>query len=449
MASIFKLGRDKKKKHAPWYIMYFDHNGKRKTQKGFTDKSKTEQLASNLEQEAHQRRTGLIDPAQEELATQKRSGIEAHLQDFESSLVRRKNTADHVKRTMGRIRRVVEGCGFKKLGDISADAVECFLGELSDEEDLGHRTYNHYVQAFEQFCTWLCVKKRLASNPVTGMHRRNCQTDVRRKRRALSTEEFSELLKAAQSSNESIQCYSGTQRAMIYTLSFMTGLRRGEIASLTSRSFNLEGTPATVTIEARNSKHRKLDVLPLHPELVTMLRDWLKEIAPEAFLFPKLAKRRTWLMVQKDLEIAGIPYITPEGVADFHAAGRHSFITGLLRNGATLPEAKELARHSDVNMTMRYTHIGIHDQAKAVANLPNPCQHIVSIPGDFEGQTLTLPVMERQHNDEVGVDAKPCCSSLCDTDKQTESSGDSPDDSWRRGELNPRPVVPQPKPLRA
>ena len=180
-----------------------------------------------------------------------------------------------------------------------------------------------------------------------------------------------------------------------------------------------------------------------------MLRDWLKEIAPDAFLFPKLAKRRTWLMVQKDLEIAGIPYITPEGVADFHAAGRHSFITGLLRNGATLPEAKELARHSDVNMTRRYTHIGIHDQAKAVANLPNPCQHIVSIPGDFEGQTLTLPVMERQHNDEVGVDAKPCGSSLCDTDKQKESAGDSPDDSWRRGELNPRPVAPQPKPLRA
>jgi integrase len=108
---------------------------------------------------------------------------------------------------------------------------------------------------------------------VSGLHRRNCQTDVRRKRRDLSTEEFSELLKAAKTSKESIQCFSGRQRAMIYTLSFMTGLRRAEIASLTSASFNLEGTPATVTIEARNSKHRKLDVLPLHPELVTMLRD--------------------------------------------------------------------------------------------------------------------------------------------------------------------------------
>ena len=75
-------------------------------------------------------------------------------------------------------------------------------------------------------------------------------------------------------------------------------------------------------------------------------------------------------MVRKDLERVGIPYETAEGIADFHAAGRHTYITELLRNGATIPEARELARHSDVNMTMRYTHIGIDDQAKALSQLP-------------------------------------------------------------------------------
>lgn len=46
--------------------------------------------------------------------------------------------------------------------------------------------------------------------------------------------------------------------------------------------------------------------------------------------------------------------------------------------------------------------------------------------------TLITPTTVRQHNDGVNVDARPCCSSICDTDKQKESSGDSPDDSWRR-----------------
>jgi hypothetical protein len=77
-------------------------------------------------------------------------------------------------------------------------------------------------------------------------------------------------------------------------------------------------------------------------------------------------------MVKKDLERVGIPYETEDGIADFHAAGRHTHITELLRNGASLVEAKELARHSDIKTTMKYTHIGMKDQARAVAALPNP-----------------------------------------------------------------------------
>ena len=150
----------------------------------------------------------------------------------------------------------------------------------------------------------------------------------------------------------------------------MTWLRRKEIASLTPTSFKLDQAVPTVTVEAVASKHSKKDVLPLHPELVKLLRVWLEGIKPASQLFPKLAKRRTSLMVKKDLERVGIPYKTEDGFADFHAAGRHTHITELLRNGTTLPEARELARHSDVRTTMRYTHIGLNDQAKAVANLP-------------------------------------------------------------------------------
>ena len=93
---------------------------------------------------------------------------------------------------------------------------------------------------------------------------------------------------------------------------------------------------------------------------------------PTSRLFPDLAKKKTQFMVKADLAAAGIPYETAEGKADFHAAGRHTHITELLRNGASLPQAMELARHSDVTMTMRYAHIGIDDQAAALANLPAP-----------------------------------------------------------------------------
>jgi hypothetical protein len=89
-------------------------------------------------------------------------------------------------------------------------------------------------------------------------------------------------------------------------------------------------------------------------------------------LFPRLDRKKTWLMVRKDVARIGIPSETPEGIADFHAAGRHSHITGLVRHGATLVEAKELARHADVRQTIKYKHIGLEDQSQELAERPAP-----------------------------------------------------------------------------
>jgi integrase len=197
------------------------------------------------------------------------------------------------------------------------------------------RRCSHYLSAINQFCNWAEKNRRLSHNPIASLQRLNAATDVRRKRRALSPDEFSRLLESARSSKTEIQYFAGETRARIYTISYLTGLRRAEIASLTSSSFDLEGNPPTVTLAAGDSKHCKEDVLPLHPELVQMLHKWLTGMTTDQLLLPLLAKRRTWLMVKKDLERAGIPYETEEGFADFHAVGRHTCIIRLLPNGAS------------------------------------------------------------------------------------------------------------------
>ena len=168
-------------------------------------------------------------------------------------------------------------------------------------------------------------------------------------------------------------------------MAYYTGLRRSELGSLRKESFCLNGNPPTVRVEAAHSKHRREDTLPLHPDLVVLLMEWLAAMALSTKLFPDLEKKKTWLMVKKDLERVGIPYVTGEGIADFHAAGRHTHITSLLRNGASLPEARQLARHSDVRMTMKYTHIGLDDQARAVRHLPSPESGNVARPHVAEG----------------------------------------------------------------
>lgn len=367
MASVFKKGRDKNRKGSCWYFSYDDENGKRCTKRGFTEKRATEQLA--LETEAHVRRCkqGLLDPATVGRQTHAETSIGEHLDAFELSLA--KNTSKHAQLTVSRIRRLVEKAKFHRLSDIDADSVEAAVSGMLNAEMIGRKTYNHYLQAMNQFCNWL-VPKRLAANPLLGLRRLNAEADIRYQRRALKPDEFQKLVKSARDSGVSIQCFDGETRARIYILSYMTGLRRKEIASLTPASFRLDSTPPTLTVAATASKHRKKDTLPLHPALVGMLKVWLAGLSVDEPLFPLLDKRRTWLMVKLDLERVQIPYLTSDGVADFHAAGRHTHITELLRNGASLPEARELARNSDIRTTMKYTHIGIDDQAKAVSQLP-------------------------------------------------------------------------------
>ena len=298
MASVFKLGRDKGKRNASWYFEYKDHLGDKRMKKGFTDKALTKQLASKLEMEARQRRLGLIDVEKEEIAEIKNSAIGEHLEGYRKSLIAKENSEKHVRLTLSRVRRIVEGCEFKSLRDLNADDVEAFLTELREEDEIGFKTYNHYLQAIEAWCNWMVGRKRLDRSPVAGIPRLNAELDVRHPRRALTLDEFGMLLSAARECGISIQCYDGEIRARIYTLSYMTGLRKGEIASLTPKSFKLKAVQPTVTVEAKSSKHRRKDVLPLHPDLVPMIRQWAKGIEKNHSL---TVRSTIWLQKQRPI----------------------------------------------------------------------------------------------------------------------------------------------------
>jgi hypothetical protein len=289
--------------------------------------------------------------------------------------------------------------------------------------------------------------------------RLNIAEDVRHQRRALSAKELMALVHSADTSKKKVQGYTGTLRARLYRLAYLTGLRRRELGSLTVGSFKLDGDPPTLTVEAACSKHRKKDTLPIHPELVGLLREWLPALDEGAFLFPKLERKKTWRMVKTDLEAAGIAYETEEGIADFHAAGRHSHVSGLVNSGVSLAHARQLARHGDVRMTMRYTHVGLEDQAEALRSLPtieksakgglepaaraaigaDQVQRYSTATKPPGGHSVTFAGTESEPKEEVGPIKNPCGSRGYDTEEHSESSVGKTAKKWRRRESNPRP----------
>ncbi len=149
-------------------------------------------------------------------------------------------------------------------------------------------------------------------------------------------------------------------------------MRAGELRSLTRASFDLDGDPPTVTVEAAYSKHRRQDVLPMRAELAESLRGLLATKAPAAPVFRMPARKTMAKAFQADLKAAGIVYRDENGlVADFHAL-RHTFITNLAAGGIHPKTAQSLARHSTITLTMgRYSHVLMGEQSAALEVLPD------------------------------------------------------------------------------
>ena len=83
----------------------------------------------------------------------------------------------------------------------------------------------------------------------------------------------------------------GVDRAMMYVLSAWTGYRRKELASLTSKSFDLAAELPTVTVQAAHTKNKRADIQPLHSGVVTRLREWFASkgrLEASTELFPQL-----------------------------------------------------------------------------------------------------------------------------------------------------------------
>jgi len=221
--------------------------------------------------------------------------------------------------------RLFDECRFKLLRDMQRDALERWL-VLREAEGMAARTRNSYLQALLGFCNWCVQTNRLVSNPLAKIDRANEQADRRRQRRAMSEGElqrllhvarwrpladfgrqtvrrddegkrtswayapltWDELARAVERARQRLQKNPafleelerrGRERALVYKTLVLTGLRRGELASLTVGQLRLEQDPAFIELAAADEKNRQGNSLPLRADLAEELREWLRDQA--------------------------------------------------------------------------------------------------------------------------------------------------------------------------
>ena len=336
-----------------WYINYTDHNGKLRKRAGHESKSKTMRLAADI-------RDGVDiakKAARDEKLNAHRPDINIHLDDWKQSIL------DNGSST--RMRKIFDHAQVFAWKDIKANRIQRACKQLTKCVS----TYNQYLKSCKQFCKWMVYERRARYTPLDHLRYQTLTPDLEiRGRTHFTGEQLKRLINTAMISGENFGI-RGRERALVYTLAVETGLRANEIKTLEVRDLDFENQ--TVTVRASNAKSRRSAILPLRDDLNETLRGWVgrKDLCSTVFEMPQgtdISK-----MIYADMEEARIPKINLDGRRrDFHSL-RHTFITNLAQAGVHPRVAQELARHSDIKLTLaRYTHVHRNDLSDAVSRLP-------------------------------------------------------------------------------
>ena len=160
----------------------------------------------------------------------------------------------------------------------------------------------------------------------------------------LSPEEVARLLTAA---------VNIKYRAAL-SLAYATGLRVSEVVSL--KVTDIDSNRMVVRVEqGKGSKDR---YVMLSPYLLTLLRQWWKELEPELWLFPSyqnrhMSARQLHRICQETAKRAGIKKrVSPHTL-------RHSFATHLLERGIDIRVIQAMLGHKKLDTTALYTQVAV------------------------------------------------------------------------------------------
>ena len=307
----------------------------------------------------------------------------SHLADYRAHLQGAGRSSGHIWEVVRVIRRVAMACKFQDSSDLDANVFDHYLaGLIADGKS--YRTRNAALKSVRAVVRWMVKSDRLLKDPFKTLSAVNEEADPnRRHRRALDADDFARLVAAAER-GRTVESVSGSERALLYLVAAWTGLRRKELAALTTTHLSLSGDPPFVHVPAASTKAKRDDQpIPLHPFVAERLRGWIAErkLKGRDRIFHLTTRsgrlRKTSKMMEHDCTAAGIAYVGDLGVADFHSH-RVAFITHLCRT-ADFSTVVDLARHSDPKLTAKtYDRVRLENRVAAINGLSLPAEMLVT-----------------------------------------------------------------------
>jgi integrase len=400
-----------------YYAKYRDHNGAIvETPTGCRDKTAAQRVLSDLERRAEKVRAGLLTSAEDRIADHLATPIAEHFDAYLNALAAAGSVELHRHNVRTYLDRLADQCGFKRLADLNREALERWLAREAGKKDpRSARSRNTHRAAIIAFANWCADPSigRLPSNPFKGVPKADEKADPRRRRRSMTEAELARLLEVARrrplddamtvrrgkrkgeafaklrdKTRQRLEA-AGRERALIYKTLVLTGLRKGELASLSVAHLRLDEPIPYVDLDAADEKNREGNDIIIRADLAEDLRAWLADrlaaLQAEALRSggPIPARLPSTTPVfnvptgldkffNRDLTAADIPKRDERGrTLDVHAL-RTTFGTLLGRGGVPLRTAQAAMRHSDPKLTANvYTDPKLLDVRGALDALPS------------------------------------------------------------------------------
>ena len=299
----------------------------------------------------------------------------AILEESKDSPLKKTTTSDTSARTVtARVRKTVEGCGFKAASDMDSEKVngkwrDLKCGPIVNEyiesrpDQMSQQTAHFYAQAFKRFGQWMFDEGYINRPPKI-----RSVSVAKNYGRCFEWHEFTALLEAARTGPDRYGM-TGHQRYICYVVAFETGLRRGELRSLTVSSIDLKALRIVVKGGPDGATKNKDEAAQyITQETGDLLREYMRGKMPNVKLFS--IHHRSGQMVREDCEAAGIEHENHKGKLTLHSL-RHSCGSHLLAQGVHPKEVQEILRHKTFSLTMdRYGHSLDGRKRKAINRLP-------------------------------------------------------------------------------
>lgn len=285
--------------------------------------------------------------------------------------------------------RVAEFARFETVGDIASDGVNRFANSLKDA-GRSARTIQSYLTAMKSLTRWLTEGVKLARDPLAGIKKPNPETDRRLQRRFLLPDEW-RYVQTAAATGPKRDGMTGADRALLYELAIVTGLRAGELRGLKRSSLDLGENPVVIC-KAGNTKNKKTARQHIPSHLAERLRQLVAKKSLEAAVFNMPHETDVAEMFRSDLSEARRRWLEsfksdPDEYArqeqcdfltamnskreslDFHAL-RHTCGAWSMLANVKLKTVQTVMRHSAITLTLdTYGHLMPGAESDAVEDV--------------------------------------------------------------------------------